>query len=85
VDVSTNNEEIHDGVDFPGSLLNMEDREVGIENGEQDDKEEGEEEVMAIEIDIKVGFPVVLPPNRSTPPEEHVSAEWFGWPLASIP
>lgn len=42
VDVSIANQEIHEGVDFPGSSLNMEDREIGIEDGKQDNEEKGE-------------------------------------------
>ena len=85
MDVSITNQEIHEGVDFPGSLSNMEYREVGIENAEQDNEEEGNEEVMAIELDIYMGFPIRLPPNGLTATEEHISAEWFRWLLPSIP
>ncbi len=41
VNVSTANQEIHEGVDFPGSSFNMEDREIGIEDGKQDNEEKG--------------------------------------------
>lgn len=33
VDVSIANQEIHEGVDFPSASLNMEDSEIGIEDG----------------------------------------------------
>ena len=84
MDVSIANEEIHEGVDFPGSFLNVEDGEVGIENGKQDNEEEEKEEVMAIEVDIYVGFSIRSPPNGSTATEEHISAEWFRRLLPSI-
>lgn len=42
IDVSIADQEIHEGVDFPGSSVNMEEREVGIEDGKQDNEEEGE-------------------------------------------
>jgi hypothetical protein len=84
VDVSTSNQEIHEGVDFPGPSFNMEDREVGIEDGKQDNEEKGEKEIMAIEIDIHMGFPIRPPPNGLTTAEEHIFAEWFRWLLASI-
>lgn len=63
----------------------MEDREIGVENGKQDNEEEGEEEVMAVDVDVYVGFPILLPPNGSAAAEEHISAEWARWPLSSIP
>jgi hypothetical protein len=43
VDVSIANEETHKRVDLHGPILYMEDREVGIENGEQDNDKESEE------------------------------------------
>ena len=84
MDVSIANEEIHEGVDFPGSFLNVEDGEVCIENGKQDNEEEEKEEVMAIEVDIYVGFLIRSPPNKSTATEEYISAEWFRRLLPSI-
>jgi len=69
-------EEIHEGVDFPGSSFNVENREVGIENREQDDEEKEEKEVMAIEVNMDMGFSISPSPNRSTTPREDVSAEW---------
>jgi len=85
VDVSIANQEIHERVDFPGSFFNMENGEVGIENGKQDNEEEGDEEIVAIEVDIDMGFPIRSPPNGSTATEEHISAEWFCWLLPSLP
>jgi len=85
VEVSIANQEIHEGVDFPGSFSNMEDGEIGIENGKQDNEEEGDEEIMAIEVDIYMGFAIRSPPNGSTATEEHVSAQWFRWLLPSFP
>lgn len=43
VDVPIANQEVHEGVNFEGSLFNMEDGEVGIEDGKQDNEEEGKE------------------------------------------
>ena len=63
----------------------MEDGEVGIENAEQDNEKEEEEEVMAIDVDIYMVFPIRSPPNGSTATEEDMSAEWFRWLLPSIP
>ena len=85
MDVSIANQEIHERVDFPGSFFNMENGEVGIENGKQDNEEEGDEEIVAIEVDIDMGFPIRSPPNGSTATEEHISAEWFCWLLPSLP
>jgi hypothetical protein len=85
VDVSVANQEIHEGVDFPGSFFNVENGEVGIENGKQDNEKEGDEEIMAIEVDIYMGFSIRSPPNRSTATEEHISAERFRWLLPSLP
>lgn len=84
MDVSIANQEIHERVDFPGAFFNVEDGEVGIENGKQDNEEEGDEEIMAIEVDIDMGFPIRSPPNESTATEEHISAEWFRWLLPSL-
>jgi hypothetical protein len=85
VHVSIVNQEIHKGVDFPGSSFNMEDREVSVQNAEQDNEEEGEQEVRAIEVDIHMGFPVRLSPNPSTATEVQISAGGTRWLLASIP
>lgn len=62
----------------------MKDREVGVENGKEDNEEEGEEEVMAIDVDVYVGFPIRLSPNGSTATEEHMPAERARWALSSI-
>jgi hypothetical protein len=40
---------------------------------------------MAVDVDIYVGFPILLPPKGSAAAEEHISAEWVRWPLSSIP
>jgi hypothetical protein len=63
----------------------MEEREVGIEDRKQDNEEKGEKKVMAIEIDIHMGFSIRPPPNGLTTAEDHIPAEWFRWLLASIP
>ena len=85
VDVSIADQEIHEGVDFPGSFFNVEDREVGIENGKQDNEEEREQEVMAIDVDKHMGFPIRFPANGPTAAGENIFGEWFGWLLPSIP
>jgi hypothetical protein len=84
VDVSVTDQEIHEGIDFPGPLLHMKDGEVRIENGEQDNDEEGEEEVMTIEIDIEMGFPILVPPHSSAPTEKHILAQRPRWLFASV-
>jgi len=63
----------------------MEDREVSVQNGKQDNEEEGKQEVRAIEVDIHIGFPVRLSPNPSTATEVQISAGRLRWLLASIP
>ena len=63
----------------------MEDREVSVQNGKQDNEEEGEEEVMAIEVDIYMVFSVCPPPNGSTATEDHISTGGFRWVPAPIP
>ena len=85
MEVSIANQEIHEGVDFPGSFFNMEDGKIGIKNGKQDNEEEGDEEIRAIEVDIYMYFPIRPPPNGSTATEEHISTQWFRWLLPSLP
>jgi hypothetical protein len=63
----------------------MEDREVSVQNGKQDNEEEREEEIMAIEVDIYMVFSVCPPPNRSTATGGHISDGGFGWVLPSFP
>jgi hypothetical protein len=63
----------------------MEDREVSVQNGKQDNEEEREEEVMAIEVDIYMVFSVCPPPNGSTATGDHISGGGFRWVLPPFP
>ena len=63
----------------------MEDREIGVENGKQDNEEEQQEEVVAIEVDVYVGFSIRFSPNGSTATEENMPAGRFRWLLPPIP
>jgi len=63
----------------------MEDRKVGVQHGEQDNEEQRDEELVAIAVNIKMGFAVCLPPNCLTATGEDVPAMWSCWLLASIP
>jgi hypothetical protein len=63
----------------------MENREVCIQNGKQDNDEEEEEEMMAIEIDIQMRFPIRPAPNGSAAPGEYGPAERFCRLFAPIP
>jgi len=85
VDVSVAHQEIHEGVDFPGSFFNMEDREIGVENGKQDNEEEQQQEVVAIEVNVYVAFSIRFSPNRSPATEENISAGRFRRLLPPIP
>jgi hypothetical protein len=74
----------HQGVDLTGAPINMEDREIGIENGEQNNEENGKQQVMVIEVDKQMGLPIRLPPDRPTAARPHVPAERFCWLLTSV-
>ena len=63
----------------------MEDGEVGIENGKQDNEEEEEEKVMAIEVDVYVSFSIRPPADGSAATEKHIPRERLRWFLPSIP
>lgn len=84
VDISVTDQKIHEGIDFTGPPFHMKDGKVRIENAEQDNDEEGEEEVMTIEVDIEMGFPILLPPHISASTEKHILAQRSCWLLAPV-
>ena len=63
----------------------MKDGEIGIEDGKQDDEEKEEENVMAIEVDVYVGFSISPPADGSTAAEKHIPRERLRWLLPSVP
>jgi hypothetical protein len=77
-------EEIHERVDFLRSPVNVKDREIGIENREQNDQQEKKKQIVTIEVDVQMGFAVCSPPNRPATPEEDVATKWMGRLLAPI-
>ena len=84
VHVSIAQEEVHERVDFPGPFVNMKDGEVGVQHREQDDEEKKGKKVMAIDIDIQMGFSVCPSPNGSTTSKKDVPAKGGGGFLPSI-
>ncbi len=62
----------------------MENRKVRIDNREQENEKQGQEDFVAIAVDIQVPLSIGLPPNGLTAATERVLADWPGCPLASI-
>ena len=67
VHIALINEKTYEGIDFVGTSFNLEDREVGIKNGEQDDQKKGGEEPMPVAVNTQMGFPICLPSDAFTP------------------
>jgi hypothetical protein len=84
VHVPIAHEEVHERVDFPSPFVDMKDREVGVQNGEQHDEEKEDKKVMAIDVDIQMGLSICPSPNGSTAPREDVPAKGRGGFLPSI-
>jgi hypothetical protein len=83
-DIPIPDQEVHERVDLPGTVLQVNDRKVGIQNGEKNDKEQGKEEVRVIEIDVKVGSPIRPPPNGSPTPRKNMTAQRCRWLLPPV-
>lgn len=79
------NKKTHEGVDFPGSLFDMEECKVGIEDAEENNQEKGDEEVMAVTVDIQMAFPIRFSSNGLTAPGKEVFNGRSRWFLTSIP
>jgi hypothetical protein len=85
IHIPMTDEEVHQGIHLLGSGFYMDDRKVGIENGEQDDEEKSSEEFVAVAVNTQMDFPIRLSPDGLTAPRKHVPAERPCWPLPPIP
>ena len=77
-------EEFHKRIDLVGSMLDMEDGKVKVENRKQENERQGKEEPSVIPVNVQVCSLVRLPPNGLTAPGEHVPADRFRWFLTPV-
>ena len=67
-----------------GSMLDVEEGEVKIENRKQENERQGEEEPSAIPVNVQICCPVLLSSNGLTASTGHVTAERLCWFLTPI-
>ena len=77
-------EEFHKRIDLVGSMLDMEDGKVKVENRKQQNERQGKEEPLVIPVNIQICSPVLLPSNGLTASIEHVPADRSRWFLTPI-
>ena len=82
--ITVTEERVHKRIDLLGSMLDMEDGEVKVENRKQENERQGEEERSVIPVNVQICCPVLPSSNILTASTEHVTAKqlrWFSTPV----
>jgi len=77
-------EEVHERIDLLGSMLDLEDRKVKVENRKQENERQCKEEPSVIPVNIQICCPVLLSSNGLAASIKDVSADRFRWFLTPI-
>ncbi len=78
-------EKVHKRIDLLGSMLDMEDGKVKVEDRKQENDRQGKEEPLVIPVNVQVCSPVLLPSNGLAAPIENISADRSRWFLTPVP
>ncbi len=70
---------VHERIDLLGSMLDMEDGKVKVENRKQENERQCKEEPSVIPVNIQICCPVLLSSNGLAASIKDVSADRFRW------